>query len=221
MFSSYNHRVTTSARFKMLVAHPQQSSDPSRGEAGNPVPIRQVFETQIVTTHMGTGRLGLVKSENPVLIRIIVDTIDFSNVNVAPNPIYPMDEIQILGQGYFDVDRINALKAGTHFANGMGNQAGDVDDVAEDLASVLNDMRAGLNASVDPNNLNHVLVRSVGLVDALFVRVFSYSYLLFGGTPPFLFQDGDGNVLYDPTLSEGGSGTFLVRAKGLDPMGRS
>lgn len=223
MFSSFNQRVATSQRFKMLVAHPQKASDPSKGEVGNPAPIRQVFETQIVTTHMGTGVMGLVKEENPVLLRIIVDTLDFQNANVAPNPVaIPQDEIQILGQGYLDVDRINAVIAGTHFGRGDGNgNVGAEADVATDLATVLSDMGAGIIAEVDPNNVTHVLVKSKGLVDTLFVKVYTLSYLLLGGTPPFIFQDADGNVLYDPALTEGGSASFIVHSNGLDPMGRA
>ena len=223
MFSSQSRRASTSQRFQLLVAHNRNSSDPSKGEAGNPQPIRRVFETQVVTTHMGTGLMGIVKEEKPVMMRIIVDTLDFYNPNVAPNPIaIPFDEIQVLGQGYLDIDRVTALQAGVHFGRGEGNgNVGAEADIAVDLAESLTDSKSGVYAQVDPQNATHVLVRSVGLIDTLFVKVFSLSYLLLGGTPPFLFEDVDGNVLYDPTLTEGGAGSFLVRANGLNPMERS
>jgi hypothetical protein len=223
MFSSQSRRSSTSQRFQLLVAHNKNSSDPSKGEAGNPQPIRRVFETQVVTTHIGTGLMGIVKEEKPITMKIIVNSLDFQNPNVAPNPIgIAFDEIQILGQGYLDIDRVTALQAGVHFGRGDGNGAvGAEADIAVDLAEALSDPKSGVYAQVDPQNATHVLVRSVGLIDTLFVKVFSLSYLLLGGTPPFLFEDADGNVLYDPTLTEGGAGTFLVRANGLNPMERS
>ena len=91
MLSSYNRRVVASPQFKMFVAHLKKSSDPSKGEAGNPEPIRQVFETQVITTSMGTGVLGNVDASTNK-VRIKVETTDFGN-NRAPDPAPPSPSI--------------------------------------------------------------------------------------------------------------------------------
>ena len=221
MLSSYNRRVVATPQFKMLVAHLRKSSDPSKGEAGNPQPIRQAFTTQVITTSTGTGVLGNIDATTNQ-IRIKVNTTDFGNENLgnAP-PFYDQDIIQIQTSGYIDVDRINALKAGTHFGRGEGEGAGNINDVAADLALVLNDTIADITASVDPNNLNHVLVRSNEVTSALFVKVYSFSYLLLAGAPPFIIEDNNGNVLYDPTVAEGGAGVLLITPNGILPMNES
>jgi hypothetical protein len=221
MLSSYNRRVVTSPQFKMLVAHLRKSSDPSKGEAGNPQPIRQSFETQVITTSMGRGILGNIDS-SANQVRIKVETTDFGNENLgnAP-PYYDQDLIQIQTSNYIDEDRINALKAGTHFGRGEGEGAGNVNDVAADLALVLNDSIADITASVDPLNLNHVLVRSNEVSSALFIKVYSFSYLLLAGAPPFIIEDANGNTLYDPTAQEGGASVLLVGSNGILPMNES
>lgn len=221
MLSSYNRRVVTSPKFKMLVAHLKKSSDPSKGEAGNPEPIRQAFETQVITSSMGTAVLGNVDATTNQ-IRIKVETTDFGNENLGNiPPFYDQDLIQVQTSGYIDVDRINALKAGTHFGRGEGEGAGNVNDVASDLALVLNDSVSDITASVDPLNLNHVLVRSNEVSSALFIKVYSFSYLLLAGAPPFIIEDINGNTLYDPTVAEGGAGVLLVRPNGILPMNES
>ena len=221
MLSSYKRRVVATPQFKMLVAHLKKSSDPSKGEVGNPEPIRQAFETQVITTSLGTGVLGNVDSTTNQ-IRIKVETTDFGNENLgnAP-PFYDQDLIQVQTSEYIDVDRINALKAGTHFGRGEGEGAGNINDVASDLALVLNDSITDITATVDPQNLNHVLVRSNEISSSLFVKVYSFSYLLLAGTPPFIIEDMSGNTLYDPTASEGAAGVLLVRPNGILPMNES
>jgi hypothetical protein len=218
MLSSYNRRTVTSPKFTMLVAHLKKSSDPSKGEIGNPEPIRQAFEAQVITTTKGTGVLGIV-DPNTDQIRIKVETTDFGNANLgnAP-PFYDSDLIQIQTSGYIDVDRISALKAGTHFGRGEGEGAGNVNNVAADLASILDSAVSDITAYVDPNNLNHVIVRSLEVTSALFVKVYSFSYLLLAGAPPFIIEDMNGSVLYDPTATEGGAGVLLVRPNGILPM---
>ncbi len=221
MLSAYNRRTVTSPKFKMLVAHLKKSSDPSKGEAGNPEPIRQAFETQVVTTNLGTGVLGIADSTTNQ-VRIKVETTDFGNENLgnAP-PYYEQDLIQIQTSGYIDVDRISSLKAGTHFGRGEGEGAGNINDVASDLAQILNDSVDDLIATVDPQNLNHVLVRSSEVSSSIFIKVYSFSYLLLAGSPPFIFEDMKGNTLYDPTATEGSAGVLLVRPNGILPMNES
>lgn len=221
MLSSYSRRVVTSPKFKMLVAHLKKSSDPSKGEIGNPQPIRQAFETQVITTSNGTGILGIV-DPNTDQVRIKVETTDFGNGNLgnAP-PYYEQDIIQIQTSGYIDVDRVSSLRAGTHFGRGEGEGAGNINDVATDLASVLDSGIDGINAYVDPANLNHVIVRSNEVTSSLFIKVYSFSYLLLAGTPPFIIEDMNGSVLYDPTATEGGAGVLLVRPNGILPMNES
>lgn len=223
MFSSQTHRVVTSPKFKMLVAHNRRPSDPSKGEAGNPEPLRQVFETQVITTNMGVGKMG-VASSRPTVLRIIVNSTDFADRNINPQPALPhkiQDQLQILGHGFLDVDQVVALRAGTHFAGGEGEGGGDEATVATELASILNDLKAGLKAQVDPLNNTHVLVQAEAILDTLFIRVYSYAYLLLGGDPPFIIEDGDGNTIYDPTLTGEASKVALIRANGLLPMQES
>ena len=77
-------------------------------------------------------------------------------------------------------------------------------------------MKVNLKAELDPNNLNHVLVYSTGMFDDLFIRVYSYTYLLLGGDPPFVLEDSDGNILYDPVNE--GAYVNILRKGGLSPM---
>jgi len=216
MYSSYNRRVVASPSFKMLVAHPNKSSDPSKGEVGNSTPLRQVFETQVITTETGQGLLGNTQTKEASL-RIKVESLDFGNANLgnAP-PYYSPDSIQIVGGESYNIDRLNDLKAGTHFGRAEGEGVGSADDVAADLALILNDLKAGLRAEVDVNNANHVLVYSNGIFDNLFIKVYSYSYLLLAGDPPFVLEDMNGNVLYDPATA--GSYNAFIRNGGLSPM---
>jgi hypothetical protein len=51
--------------------------------------------------------------------------------------------------------------------------------------------------------------------------VYSFSYLLLAGTPPFIIEDMNGSVLYDPTATEGGAGVLLVSPNGILPMNES
>ena len=214
-------RVVASPKFKMLVAHLSKSSDPSKGEEGNPTPLRQAFETQVITTSLGNGVLANVK-EAEVILKIKVETKDFGNDNIGnPPPFRPQDEIQILANDTFSLDRVRALKAGTHFGRGEGGGAGNLNDIASDLALVLNDAIVGISASVDPQNANHVLVKSSGVLDRVFIKVYSLSYLLIGGAPPFILEDKDGNVLYNPANAEGGSFVHLIPNKSFSPMGIS
>ena len=68
-------------------------------------------------------------------VRIKVETTDFGNGNLGNAPPYEQDLIQVQTSGHIDVDRINALKAGTHFGRGEGEGAGNVNDVASVLHS--------------------------------------------------------------------------------------
>jgi hypothetical protein len=218
MYSGYGRRISVSPSFKMLVAHSQKSSDPSKGEAGNPVPTRQVFETQIITTQLGTGILANTKETETILV-LKVETTDFGNENLGNAPPYYLeDQIQIFGKSYMLEDRLTALKAGNYFGRAEGESGGSKFDVAADLNSVINDMKIGLTSTLDPNNLNHLHIKSSGVLDELFIKVYSLSYLLLAGDPPFILEDKDGNVLYDPTLTEGGSYINLLQNKSFSPM---
>jgi hypothetical protein len=179
---------------------------------------RQVFETQVISTTVGTGTLGIAERQR-VNLRIIVNSTDFADYAAGnPPPYVSHDEIQILGQGNLDSDNMPALRASIHFGQGEGDGAGDEEVVAQTLAEVLNDYRAGISAEVDPNNSTHVLVKAEGVIDTLFVRVYTFSYLLLGGAPPFIIQDGDGNIIYDPTVPKNASGVALIKANSFGPM---
>ena len=64
-------------------------------------------------------------------------------------------------------------------------------------------------------------MRSNEVSSALFIKVYSFSYLLLNGNPPFIIEDMNGNNLYDPTAVEGGAGVLLVRPNGILPMNES
>lgn len=216
MLPSYVNRQATSPTFKMLVGHNLRSSDPSKGESGNPVPLRRSFETQVVTTHLGNAVLA-VANPDQTGIRIVVNTANFGNINLGAVAVY--DEIQVLSSGMFDQHQVPALQPGNHFSRTAGGGVGVVNDVAADLAAVLNETGMGIKAEVDPNNLNEVICTSSGLTDPLFVKVLAYSYDLIGGAPPFVIQDLNGNVLYDPAVAtNSGAEALVVLPKSLRAM---
>ena len=220
MYSSYGKRLSVSQPFKMLVGHRQKSSDPSKGEAGNPTPLRQVFETQVVTTRLGNGVLANVK-ESETLLVLKVLSVDFGDAGVGNGaPFYLQDQIQILGKDYgFPEDRVASLLAGDHFGRGDGEGTGSIFDVAADLNSLINELNMGVKSSLeDANNLNHLYLRSTGVLDEVFIKVYSLSYLLQGGDPPFILEDKDGNVLYDPTIPETGSHINILQSRNFSPM---
>jgi len=218
MLPSYVNRMATSPRFKMLVGHNLRPSDPSKGEAGNPIPIRQAFETQVITTHLGNAVLGIA-TPNQTGIRIVVSSVDFGNVNLGGATKYDYDEIQVQAAGMFDQDRVPALQVGNHLARLIGGGAGNVNDVASELALLLNESGMGLKASVDPLNLNEVICTALGTTDSIFVKVLSFSWDLLAGNPPFIIQDLDGNVLYDPaTATNTGAVALVISPKNTSPM---
>lgn len=218
MLPSYVNRIATSQRFKMLVGHNLRSSDPSKGEAGNPVPIRRAFETQVITTHMGNAVLAIA-NPNRTGIRIVVNSLHFGNVNLGGAVKYDYDEIQVQSSGMFDQDRVPSIQVGNHIARLMGEGAGNVNDLASELAGALNESGMGLKAEVDPLVLNQVICTALGTTDALFVKVLSFSWDLLGGIPPFVIQDLDGNVLYDPaTADNSGAVALVINAKSTRAM---
>jgi hypothetical protein len=83
----YLQKSTVTAPFKVLVAHHTRASDPSKGEAGNPVKIRNGFEMQVVTTQHRTAVLGYLQENTPVLV-IKVNSADFANPAIGNPPPY-------------------------------------------------------------------------------------------------------------------------------------
>ena len=98
MYSSYQKRVVASPSSRCLLHIQQSLQTLQKGEAGNPVLLRQVFETQVISSNTGDALLGNTKSRE-ALLRIKVETTNFGNPNLgnAP-PYYKLDEIQIVGQ---------------------------------------------------------------------------------------------------------------------------
>lgn len=212
--------MNISQPFKMLVGHTQKSSDPSKGESGNPVPTRQVFQTQVITTRLGNSFLANIKEAETILILKVL-SVDFGDAGVgnAP-PYYLQDQIQIFGQNYkIAGDRLTSLFAGNHFGRGDGEGTGSVFDVAADLNNLINELDMGIVSSLeDANNLNHLYLKSKEVMDEVFIKIYSLSYLLQAGDPPFILEDKDGNVLYDPAIPEGGSYINTLQSRNFSPM---
>lgn len=129
-------KPSTQPKFKVLVAHFAGGSDPSRGPAGNPVPIRTGFILQQVTLENGTGRVGGPIQHQPTVdathyqaaIQVLSNT--YWDPTVAPpGPFYTKEEVQVFDR-YF--------VAGDDFGIGMGSGAGAVNDIATSLAASIN-----------------------------------------------------------------------------------
>jgi len=218
MAETYRKRIATSPPFKMLVAHLERSSDPSKGEAGNPVAIRQSFQSQVITSPEGVGFHGLVGAQSPTAI-IKVNSTEYGNTNVvAGPPFYDKDTIQIWAGGLEDSSSIRTLEAGSDFGVGQGNAQGNPSDVASSLSSALNHLDLGVKASVDPNDATQVIVKSVTPTDPLILSIRSVAFNLFNGNPPFLILSVDGNTLYDPSVNGKSNARVFIRSTGIDPM---
>lgn len=215
----YLQKPTASPKFKLLVAHPTKSSDPSKGEAGNPVPLRQAFETQLLTTQRRTGSFGLVNNTQLPSLVIKVNTTDYFNPRTANvPPYYNFDEIQAYANDIEIKDTLPTLKAGDHFGQAIGNGVGAVVDLASELAVALNGLNLGMKASVSLADNTKVEVTPNQIDDNLILSVISYTYLLLNGAPPFTIEDTDGNTLFDPAIGDKAVGTVLGKNKNVNPM---
>lgn len=217
--STYRKPISTSPTFKVLVAHLERSSDPSKGESGNPVAIRQSFESQVVTTPEGVGLRGIVNTRAPTAI-ILVNSTEYGNTNVvAGPPFYDRDYIKAWAGGVEDSYSISPLEAGYDFGVGQGNGQGNTSDVASSLAGVLTRLDLGIKAIVDPNNNSQVIVSSLTPTDPLVLNIRSVAFNLFNGNPPFIILSEDGNkTLYNPAVNGKSNARVIVRASGLDPI---
>lgn len=215
----YIKKETASAPFKLLVAHHQKSSDPSKGESGNPVAIRQGFETQLITTQRGTGAFGLLERQNLPSLVIKVNTTDYFNQRTAnPPPYYNFDEIQAYAHDIEMKDMLPSLKAGDHFGQAIGNGVGAVADLASELSSALNDLDLGISASVSQADNTRIEVAPSHPNDNVILTVISYSYLILNGAPPFTIEDTDGNTIYDPAVVDSAVGTVLGKSRSVKPI---
>jgi len=218
MADTYRKRISTSQPFKMLVAHLERASDPSKGEAGNPVVIRQSFETQVITTPEGIGLIGNISSNRPSLI-IKVNSTEYGNTNVvAGPPFYDNDTIQVYAGGIESLSSMRVLQAGYDFGKAQGNGQGNTADVAASLNEVINAMSFGVSSVIDPNDATQVIVSSDTPTDPIVLNTHSVSFNLFNGNPPFVILDSDGNTLHDPAVSGKANARILIRSTGVQPM---
>ena len=212
MQSSTNRRVITSPSFKMLVAHLESSSDPSKGETGNPKPLREGFTLQQVTSTRSEGTLGTV-TEKLTTLAIRVNSTEYGNPLVAPAPpYYDRDFIQVYSQGITTTDPSNPrMVVGDHFGRTEGNGQGNVQDVAASLAEALSHYGYGLKAKVDPNDLARVLISSESLTSSLVVNIKSVGFNLFNGNPPFIVEEVDGSVIFNPAVENRATSRIIKR----------
>lgn len=212
------YRSSVSAPFKLLVAHHSRASDPSKGEAGNPQVIRRGFESQLIVSQRGSGILGTFEGKSPSLAIRVAST-DYFNASLGnPPPYYSPDEIIAFSNDIELYDQITTLKAGENFGQLIGNGVGAVADLAAQLAEALDNSSFGVTAEVDPNDNSRVLVGTSSIEDRLILKVMSYSYLLLQGVPPFIIEDLDGNVLYDPANGNTGMGTVVKNTTEVKPL---
>ena len=213
----YLQKSTVSAPFKMLVAHHTRASDPSKGEAGNPVKIRNGFEMQVVTTQHRTASLAYVQDNAPALV-IKVNSADFANSAIGnPPPYYDLDSIQALASDIQKSDQITPLSAGVHFGQAHGHGVGAIPDLASELAEALNTLD-GIEANVSSTDNTKVEVATSAIDDNLVLTVVSYSYLLLNGVPPFTVEDINGNTLYNPADGNTSTGTVVSKSKDVGPI---
>lgn len=213
------NRVNTSQPFKLLVAHSLNASDPSKGEVGNPVPLRRGFETQLITDPLSRGRLGNITTDRNTQLVIHVTSTEYGNDKVqAVPPFYDQDVIKASALGLNDNPLVRGVTAGDDFGRGEGAGLGNVNDVATTLALALDDSSMGISAEVDPNDPSKVIVTTRGKADDLVLNIITISYGLFNGNPPFVIEDINGNELYNPATNTTAVGTVIQRANGVAPM---
>ncbi len=215
--NKYTQKATVSPPFKVLVGHHTRASDPSKGEAGNPIKIRNGFEMQVITTQSRSATIGSLLENSPVLV-IKVNSTDFANPKlVAPPPHYDLDMIQALASDIVKYDQLTPLEAGVHFGQAHGHGAGAIPDLASELAVAL-DSLDGIDANVSSQDNTKVEVSTSAIDDQLILNVISYSYVLLNGVPPFTIEDVNGNTLYDPADGNTASGTIVGNSKDVGPI---
>ena len=210
---------SASPKFKMLVAHPQKSSDPSKGEAGNPTMIRRGFEMQVISSKRRNASLGVVEPQRMPALIIKVNSADYFNGLIGnPPPFYDLDEIQAYAHDIEKSDKIPSLKASEEFGKAIGNGAGNLATLTSELASALNDSQMGVFAKVNDVDDTKVEVSSTSIEDNIILTVISYSYLLLNGVPPFTIEDVNGNTLYNPADNNTSVGTVVGTSKNVKPI---
>mgnify|MGYP001185708996 CR=1 FL=1 len=145
----YLSKISTSPRFKLLVAHHKRASDPSRGEEGNPQPIRNGFVGQTIVSQHGHAQLGRFL-EKKIKLSIQINSLDFFNARIAQTPpFFDTDEILAYASRINVLDELPALKAGDDFGQDAGGGVGDIPTVASQLAKSLSEKNLGILATVD------------------------------------------------------------------------
>ena len=215
----YLQQSSASPKFKMLVAHPQKSSDPSKGEAGNPKMIRQGFEMQLISSQRRNGSLGLVEPQRMPSLVIKVNSADYFNGAIGnPPPFYDLDQIQAYAYDIEKSDKIPSLKASVDFGQAIGNGAGNLVDLTSQLATALNDLGMGVLAKVNDVDNTKIEVSSTSIEDNITLTIISYSYLLLQGVPPFTIESLDGTTLYDPAVNDTSVGTVVGKSNDVKPI---
>jgi hypothetical protein len=215
----YLQKTSTSQKFTMLVAHHRRASDPSKGVAGNPEPLRQGFEMQVISGQKRSGFLGNVEPTRLPSVVIKVNSTDYFNQRTAvPPPYYDFDEIRAFASDMEKSDLLPSLLAGEHFGQTIGNGAGAVADLASELATALNDLSLGVIARVSALDNTKVEVLPALVDDNIILSVVSYSYLILNGNPPFTIEDTDGNTIYDPAVGSTAVGTVVAKSQNIKPI---
>lgn len=215
----YLQKTSTSQKFTMLVAHHRRASDPSKGVAGNPEPLRQGFEMQVISGQRRAGTLGNVEPTLLPSVVIKVNSTDFFNQRTAnPPPYYDLDEIRAFASDMEKSDLLPALLVGEHFGQTIGNGVGAVADLASELATALNDISLGIVARVSALDNTKVEVMPATAEDNIILSVVGYSYLLLNGAPPFTIEDTEGNTIYDPANGDTAVGTIVAKSQNVKPI---
>lgn len=211
----YQRRVSTHEPFTLLAPQSLRSSDPSKGESGNPVYSRIGVTAQNIVTQNGRGVLGAIGSNTP-LVAIKMNSLFFANAAVGSPVTYPLDEISVSSIETHRQEARTALQASVDFGIAMGNGTdGDVEDMAAELVTAINALNIGIYAEVDAGDLSRVLLTPTQADGSIAVSVSCFSYRLLGGLPPFEIENIAGDTLFTPAIGDRSVGTVVVSSKNI------
>jgi len=186
--------------FTILVAALTQSSDPSRGESGNPKVARGGFKLSMITTPQGNGRVGGPVQTPPApsaasfTASIKIVNSDFWDPAVAPPaPLYLREEVALFDQ---------YITASEEFGAGNGSGAGPTTAVATSLAKALNqyqDIKAVAVAS-------DVYITSMSSNGTLPIKATDDMSTILGGVPFQIYMTGPTLLSVSPNYRK----TFFV-----------
>ncbi len=209
-------QTTISEKYKLLVAHPITSHEPSTG-LKNEV-ARYGFECQTILAPRGQNKIGTFSGDKPSII-IQVNSNAFGNNKIElPHNNRPLDSIAVYSDELRDMELVSPLIVGESFGQTYGEKLqGTTAEIALQLSLALENSDLNIEAIVNPENDTQVIITSKSLGDEILVQIISLGFDILGGTAPFSVLDIDGHVLYTPTSTH--SGKKVIRGEtNIDPI---